>query len=125
MYNSGKFMNIPKKFLHNRLILAMLTIIALLLVVGVASVLLRFDAAKNPTTITAYRPNISGSGVISGKAIDIYEFAIFMLVITGMNILISIRAFHVRHFVSIFILGATIFLLILSIVVSNALISLQ
>lgn len=118
-------MNIPKKFLHDRLILAMLTVIAVLLVVGTASVLLRFDAAKNPTTITAYRPNISGSGVISGKAIDIYEFAIFMVIVTVMNIAISIRAFHVRHFVSLFLLGATIFLLLLAIIVSNALISLQ
>lgn len=118
-------MNIPKRFLHDRLILAMLTVIAVLVVVGVSSVLLRFDASTNPTTVTAYRPNTSGSGYVSGKAIDIYGFALFMVLVSGINIVLSLRAFHIRRYVSVFILGGTIFLLIVSIIVSNALISLQ
>ncbi len=118
-------MNVPRKYLHNRLILGLLTILAVLLVIGVASVFLRFDASKNPTTISTYRPNVSGSGLVSGKAIDIYELAIFMIGITAANIVLSIKVFNVRHYLSVFILASTALLLVISIIVTNSLISLQ
>jgi hypothetical protein len=49
---------IPKKFLHDRIVLLLITLMAVLVVVGVSVVLLRFDVSRNPTTIVAYRPNI-------------------------------------------------------------------
>ena len=63
-------MEFPKKFFHDRVILISVTLIAILLVIGVSLVLLRFDVSKNPTTIVAYRPNISGSSYQSGKPIE-------------------------------------------------------
>src|SRR5258708_522420 len=76
-------MELPKKFLHDRLVLLFIMFLAILLVVGVSLVLLRFDISKNPTTIVAYRPNISGASYQSGKPIDIYSMAVFMAVITA------------------------------------------
>jgi hypothetical protein len=86
--------------LHDRLVLLLITSMSVLAVIGISIVLIRFDASRNPTTTVAYRPNITGSQYQSGKPIDIYILALFML-------------------------GSAKFLLIISIVVANALISLQ
>lgn len=118
-------MEIPKRFLHDRVVLLLLALISLLLVIGVSLVLLRFDPSKNPTTIAQYRQNLSGSSYISGKPIDIYSMAIFMFVAAVAGLVLATKAYSVRRYVSIFTLSSTLLLLILSIIVSNSLISLQ
>jgi len=118
-------MEIPKRFLHDRLVLLLITLISVLTVLGVSLVLIRFDASRNPTTTIAYRPNITGSQYQSGKPIDIYTLALFMLVVAGAAAFLSSRVYYLRRSLSIFILGSSLFLLLISIVVANALISLQ
>lgn len=118
-------MELPKKYLNDRVILLLLTLIAVLVVVGVSLVLLRFDSSRNPTTTAAYRPSISGTPYQSGKPLDIYLLAIFMIFTSASALILSVRTYHIRRFVSVFILASTVFLLILSTIVANALISLQ
>jgi hypothetical protein len=118
-------MDIPKKFLHDRLILSLVTLMSILMVVGISLVFLRFDVSKNPTTIVAYHPNISGSSYQSGKPIDIYSLAAFMLITSVAAIFLSSKVYTVRHSISYFVLSSAAFLLIMAIVVSYALISLQ
>lgn len=118
-------MEIPKKYLHDRLMLLLMTAIAALLVIGVSVVLLRFDVSKNPTTIVAYRPNISGGAYLSGKPIDIYSLAVFMVVTALGAIVLSARIYALRRSISAFILASDIFLLILAIRVAWSIISIQ
>jgi len=118
-------MEISKKFLQDRLMLLLITILAVLVAIGVSTVLVRFDVTKNPTTIVAYRPNISGSSYQSGKAIDIYSMAVFMIITATAATMIGSKVYALRRELSTFTLGAGIFLLLLSIIVANALISLQ
>jgi hypothetical protein len=118
-------MELPKKFLHDRLVLLLLSVIAGLVVIGVSLVLLRFDVSRNPTTVAAYRPNISGTQYISGKPIDIYSLALFMIIISVAAIFISARVYEVKKPAAMFLLSATVFLLILSTIVANSLISIQ
>jgi hypothetical protein len=114
-----------KKFIHDRLVLLLITVVAMLLVIGVSVVLLRFDVSKNPTTIVAYRPNISGASYQSGKPIDIYSLAIFMLLISAGGVVLGARTYAARRSISIFMLSSTIFLLILATRVAWSIISLQ
>ena len=118
-------MEISKKYLHDRLVLLLITLLAILLVIGVSLVLLRFDISKNPTTIVAYRPNISGSAYQSGKPIDIYSLAVFMVVIVGAAIVLSARIYAARRSIAMFILGSAVFLLLLAIRISWSIISIQ
>src|SRR6266436_4464741 len=118
-------MDIPKKFLHDRLVLLLITAIAVLVVVGVSIVLLRFDVSRNPTTIVAYRPNVSGTQYLSGKPIDIYSLALFMLLTSASALVISSRVYDAKRPAALFVLGSTIFLLIISMIVANSLISIQ
>jgi hypothetical protein len=116
---------IPKKFLHDRMVLLLITFMAVLVVVGVSVVLLRFDVSRNPTTIVAYRPNITGTQYISGKPIDIYSLAVFMIITAVAAIIISSRVYNAKRYAALFLLSSTIFLLILSTIVANSLISIQ
>jgi hypothetical protein len=118
-------MEIPKKFLHDRTVLLLVTFITLVLVIGVSVVLLRFDASKNPTTTVAYRPSIVGSQYQSGKPIDIYSMAVYMVVTAVAGIFLAAKIYKVRHYLSIFLLSSTALLLVLAIRVSWSLINLQ
>jgi hypothetical protein len=116
---------VPKKFLHDRLVLLLVTVMAILVVIGVSLVLLRFDVSRNPTTIVAYRPNVSGTQYLSGKPIDIYSLAVFMIFTSVAALIISSRIYVAKRYAALFILSSTIFLLILSAIVANSLISIQ
>jgi hypothetical protein len=118
-------MDLSKKFLHDRTVLLMVTAIAILLAIGVSIVLLRFDPSKNPTTTVAYRQNVAGINYQSGKPIDIYTMAVFMLLISAGSVYLSSRVYVIRRNAAIFLLAGTIFLLILAARVSWSLISLQ
>lgn len=118
-------MDLPKKYLHDRAVLALITLLATLLVIGVSLVLLRFDVSKNPTTIVAYRPNVSGSAYLSGKPIDIYAIAVFMVITAVGAVLVAAKIYNVRREVAIFVLASAAFLLVLATIVANSLISLQ
>src|SRR5438270_13038231 len=100
-------MEIPKKFLHDRLVLLLITIIAILVVIGVSVVLLRFDVSRNPTTIVAYRPNVTGTQYLSGKPLDIYSLAVYMIVASASAIIISSRIYVAKRPAAIFMLGST------------------
>jgi len=106
-------------------VLLLVTIISILVVIGVSIVLLRFDVSRNPTTIVAYRPNVSGTQYLSGKPIDIYSLALFMILSPAAAILISSRVYAVKRPAAMFLLTSTVFLLILSTIVANSLISIQ
>lgn len=118
-------MEFSKKFLHDRTILILITLVAALVVIGVSVVFLRFDVSKNPTTIVAYRQNVTGSSYQSGKPIDIYIMAAYMLLTAAAAVFISARLYLARRSASIFMLASGAFLLGLSTIVANALISLQ
>ena len=113
-------MEVSKRFLHDRVALALMTVISILVVVGVSIILLRFDPARSTTTIVAYRQN--NFSYSPGRPIDIYAIAIFMLLISVTSVILSARIYPIRRSISIFILGTTVFLLILAAIVANSII---
>ena len=86
-------MEVPKKYLHDRLILLLITLIGILVVIGVSLVLLRFDPNKNPTTVVAYRPSARAYLVRRFVAIFLLASTAFLLLIATIvaNALISIQ----------------------------------
>src|SRR5438309_1338754 len=111
-----------KKFLHDKIVLLLITVLGVLLVIGVSVVLLRFDVSKNPTTVVAYRPNITGTQYLSGKPIDIYSLAIFMVLSCTGAVFLSSRIYNIRRQVAVFLLASTVFLMVLAIRVAWSLI---
>ena len=118
-------MELSKKFLQDRFVLLLIGLMAALVVIGISLVLLRFDVSKNPTTIVAYRQNVSGASYQSGKPIDIYSLAVFMLVTSAIAVILSARVYSIKRYIALFVLGSTVFLLVLATIVANSLISIQ
>lgn len=109
-------------FLHDRLVLALVTLVALFLTIGVLSILIRFDISKNPTTIISHS-NVYGDK--AGKPIDIYSLAFFMVIIAAAGVIIGQKIYGLRRSMSIFLLSSTNFLLLLAIRVSWSIINKQ
>ncbi len=107
------------------MILGLLTLLSVLLVIGVSVVFLRFDVSKNPTTVAAYRPSLSGSSYVSGKPIDIYLLAVYMIITSLASAVMAAHVYQTQRSIALFILGSGVFLLIMATIVANSLISLQ
>jgi hypothetical protein len=113
-------MKVPKNYFHNRSVLALLAVNLALFLLATLGVLLGVDGGENPTSIVAYR-DTSKIGQISGPTSELYQFAIFAVLVTVGSILLSVKLYAHRRHLSVGILGLNVLLLIMSIIIFGAL----
>ncbi len=113
-------LHIPKHYFHDRSVLALVGANAALFLLATITVLLGVDAGENPTSIVAYRDN-SKIGQMSGPTTDLYQFALFALIVTTASILLSIKLYVQRRHLAVGVLGMNLLLLGLDIIIFNAL----
>jgi hypothetical protein len=112
-------MNISKHYYHDKSILSLLAVNAALFLLAVSNVLLNVDTEASDTSIISYR---SSRGIqVSGPTSDLYQFAIFALIVTVFAVILSIKLYSHRRHLAISILGLNIITLMLCLVVFNAL----
>lgn len=112
-------MHIPQKYLHDKAVLALLGANGALFVLALANVLLNVESELNSVSIVSYRS--SREIQISGSTSELYQFAIFAVVVSSMTLLLSIKLYsHRRHF-AVGLLSLNIVTLLLCIVIFNAL----
>jgi len=113
---------IPKKYLHDKLILLLISGNVFLAFLCIVLVFLRLNIGQGGEGyIVQYRSNLGISAFKNGGIGGILSFALFAVVVLAINAVLSIRAYHVRRELSISILAAGILLTIFAIIVSNAL----
>jgi hypothetical protein len=118
-------MNIPKKYLHDRLILLLLSINAFLAVFSALWVLFKLDAGRSAGYIVEYRAGLGISALKTGDASELVAFIFFAFMILAIHTVLSIKAYAIRREVSVIVLALGILLLLLSFIVSNALLVLR
>lgn len=119
-------MPIPKKYLHDKLILLLMSGNIFLAFLCAALVFLRLNIGQGGAGyIIEYRSNLGISAFKNGGIMTILSFVLFAVLIVVMNITLSIRTYHIRRQLSVAILCSGIILLILAIIVSNALLVLH
>jgi uncharacterized membrane protein YhaH (DUF805 family) len=119
-------MPLPKKYLHDKLILLLLSGNVFLAFLCTVLVFLRLNIGQGGEGyIVQYRSNLGISAFTNGGAGEIISFALFALLVLAINIALSIRAYHVRRDLSIAVLSAGILVLLLAVIVSNALMALH
>jgi hypothetical protein len=113
-----------KKYFHDRFVLLMLTINSFLALFITASILLRLGDTSD-VYIKSYRENLGLNGYEAGGLGQILSFIIFAGFILIMQFALSLRIYHLRKQVAwaVMILGGV--LLLLSLIVSNALLELR
>ncbi len=114
-------MHIPKHYFHDKTILVLLAVNSVLVLSVVLFILLHIDPSKGSTPIVQYRSNL---GIDTFKPGSIVEFQL-MALFAGLQYvfawILSIRLYAHRRHLSITILSLTTFILVLTAVVSDAL----
>ncbi len=112
-------MKISKHYYHDKSVLALLGANAALFLLAVSNVLLNVDTELSETSIVSYR---SSRGIqVSGPTSDLYQFAIFAVIVTGISVFLSMKLYTHRRHLAVSLLGLNVITLILCLVVFNAL----
>lgn len=118
-------MHIPKKYLHDKLVLLLVSTNVFLAFLCIVLILLRGGIGQGVDGyIVEYRANLGLSAYQKGSIVPILSFILYVLVILATNILISIRTYRLRRALSLTTLGLGVLVLLLAVIVSNALLAL-
>jgi hypothetical protein len=114
-------MPISKKYLHDKLILLLVSGNIFLAFLSGALVFLRLNVGQGTGYIVQYRSNLGISAFTTGNVNEIVAFALFAALVLVIDVALSIRTYRIRRELAVAVLVAGILLLLLSIIVSNAL----
>jgi hypothetical protein len=114
-------MHIPKKYFHDRIILLFISSIIFFAVLNMVLILLGITSG-NSLNLVQYRPNL-GLNAYSYETNNwaYINFIIFGYLVAFVHIFLSMKVYIIRRYYSITVLATGLLLLILSILVSNAL----
>lgn len=115
-------MHIHKHYIHDKTVLTLLVVNSALFAIVCLSVLLRANSSVGETFIVQYRSNLGALQLKSGPISEIRMFLLFGLVALVGSILLSIKIYGHRRHVATALLGATPFLLLLALAISDRLI---
>ena len=113
-----------KKFIHDRIVLLLVSINAFLAVAGSLFILFRLGATHSTGLIVEYRQNLGLSAYKPGSSTTFLAFIIFLLAVFGYHLFLSHKVYHLRRQFALTVLGMGTLLIILAIVTSSALLSL-
>lgn len=116
-------MNTPKRYLHDKVVLVLLSAIVFFAVFNALWVLLRLDSSRSAGRIVVqYRPSLGLSGYYyNGGKLGVLSLAIFSLFILVFHTIMSIKVYKIRRQLSLVILALGLLLILLTLVISNAL----
>lgn len=117
-------MKFPKKYIHDRLILLFLSINTFLTFLNTLLIILRLDSSRG-SYIIQYRANLGLSAYKAGDSSTFITMIAFGILIWLFQIILSIRIFEENRQLAVIITALSTLLLVLSIIVSNALLTLR
>lgn len=115
----------PKKYFHDHFVLLLLSINTFLAVAGSIFILLRLSTSHGNGYIVQYRPSLGINSYQTGSVVELLSFVAFALLVLTIHTLLSLRAYHIHRQLAIAILSLGILLLLLTIIISNALLVLR
>jgi len=118
----------PKTYFHDHLVMLLLSINAFLALGGSLFILLSLGASHNNGYIVQCRDCSNAAAVnrfTNGGVSGLLSFVIFALLVLGVHTALSHRAYKIHRQLAITILGLGVLLLILTVIVSNALLVLR
>ena len=121
-------MTIPTKYFHDRFILLLLSTNVFLAFFATISILLRLSSGHSNGFIVQCRDCSNPAAIdkfTSGNVTQILSFITFAFLILFLHSMLSLRAYHIHRQLSVAILSLGILLLVLTIIVSNALLLLR
>lgn len=117
-------MDIPKKYFHDRAILFLLTVNVFALIAGSLITVYRLTDSHD-ILYSQFRSNLGTSGYFPGDTQTFVQFIVFAFFVCIFHAVMSIRVYHVSKYLARIMLAVGALLLILTAVVSNALLGLR
>lgn len=119
-------MVVSKRYFHDKLILLLLSVGVFLASLNTILILLRLgNQQTGGGYIVQYHTNTGIGAYKTGGIASILSFILFGLIVIGLHGVLSMKMYKVRRQVSVAILALGILLLVVSIIVSNALLALR
>ncbi len=118
-------MHIPKKYFHDRLILLLFSINVFVTLTIALLITLKLSTSKGSRYIVEYRSNLGLNRFHSGKAFELISFILFAVLVFSFHLFLSLRTYSVRRHYAIVTLATGTLLLVLTAIVSNALLVLR
>jgi hypothetical protein len=115
----------PKQYFHDHFVLLLLSINAFLAVAGSILILVRLSTSHGTGYIVQYRASPGINDFKTGGVVELLSFVAFAALVMATQTVLSLNAYKVHRQLAIFILGLGILLLVLTIIVSNALLMLR
>ena len=114
-----------KKYFHDHLVLLLLSINAFLAVAGSVFILLRLSSSHGTSYIVQYRSSLGVNAFKQGSVVELLSFVAFAALVLSVHTMLSLRVYHIHRQLAIAILSLGILLLVLTIIISNALLVLR
>ncbi len=115
----------PKKYFQDHLVLLLLSTNIFLAFSSIVLVLVRLSAGHGSSYIVQYRSSLGINAFKTGSVIDLLSFIAFALLVVVIHTFLSMRTYPLHRQLAITILSVGILLLVLSIIISNALLALH
>lgn len=115
----------PKKYFHDHLVLLLLSVNAFAAIAGAVFILIRLSTSHGNSYIVQYHPSLGADAFRTGSVIDLLAFVFFAILVLAAHTILSLRAYHIHRQLALTILGLGILLLMLTVIVSNALLMLR
>lgn len=115
----------PKKYFHDHFILLLLSVNAFLALAGSIFILVRLSTSHGNSYIVQYRPSLGISTYQPGSVLELLSFVAFALLVLIIHVFLSLRVYSIHRQLAIAILSLGILLLVLTIIISNALLTLR
>lgn len=115
----------PKKYFHDHFVLLLLSINTFLAFAGSIYILVRLSTSHGSGYIVQYRPSLGVSAYKAGSVLELLSFVGFALIVLVIHVALSLRAYKIHRQLAIAILCLGILLLLLTIIISNALLVLH
>jgi hypothetical protein len=117
---------LPKKYIHDKLVLLLLSVNVFLAFMSSVVILLRLGSGQGGGGyFVQYRSNLGISAFKTGGTGEVISFLVFAVVVVVVVSILSIKAYRMRRELSLIILSVGILLLALNAVVSNGLLRLH
>lgn len=118
----------PKKYFHDHLVLVLLSVMAFLAIGSSLLLLVKLSSGHSSSYIVQCRDCSNAQAIgkfTNGSVIDLVGFIFFALLVLVANGMLSLSAYKVHRQLAIAVLSLGILLLILTIIISNALLVLR
>lgn len=116
---------VPEKYFHDRLILLLLSINSFVVILNTVLILLRLDSSRTDSYIVQYRANLGLSGFEVGTSATFWTFILFGLLVLVGNTVLSMRIYEMHRRFALVILALSTLVIVLSLIVTNALLTLR